>query len=322
MSWFRELTGFDESAASVRTMLEVDGTTMRSLANGRVMQAGRLTTPTLRELRAHGETSLPTGQLSVREVVADVAALHRDPANAQAVFQVASQFNLLEMVSSSVTPEAGVTGYEHDNTQGPACAIACGASTIWRNWFVEINGEAGQTTDRQLDMLADVGADLGNPHNTDNTDNRLWTMRNGYALANGNGLDLLPEDHDLLRIGIHADTEVTLDDAGHTVTQLYCSALPVAYTDASSEALEPLARMILNSSYEATLWAARRKHAAGGSPIVYLTLLGGGVFGNKTTWITDALRRAFAIHSDSPLDVRIVSYGGPSAAIAPLLTTA
>lgn len=80
-------------------------------------------------------------------------------------------------------------------------------------------------------MLADVGTDLRN------TDNRLWTMRNGYALATGNGLDSLPDDHDLVRIGIHADT----------VTQLYCSALPVTYTDASSEALEPLARMILNS---------------------------------------------------------------------------
>jgi hypothetical protein len=319
MSWFHDLTGFDESAETVRTMLEVDGTAMRSLANGRVMQAGRLTTPTLRELRAHGETSLPTGQLSVREVVADVAALHRDPANAKAVFQVASQFNLLEMAGPSVTPEAGVTCYEHDKTQGPACAIACGAGTIWRNWFVEIDGEAGQTTDSQLDMLADVGADLGNPHQTDN---RLWTMRNGYALATGNGLDSLADHHDLVRIGRHADTEVTLGNAGHTVTQLYCSALPAAYTNASAEALEPLARMILNSSYEATLWAARRQHASGGSPIVYLTLLGGGVFGNKTTWITDALRRAFAIHRDSPLDVRIVSYGGPSAAIAPLLTTA
>ena len=316
MSWFRELTGFEENAASVRTMLEVDGAAMRSLANGRVMQAGRLATPTLGELRAHGETSLPTGQLSVREVVADVAALHRDPANANAIFQVASQFNLLEMVSPNVTPEAGVTGYEHDKTQGPACAIACGAGTIWRNWFAEIDGEVGQTADRQLDMLADVGADLNN------TNNQLWTMRNGYALATGNGLESLPDDHDLLRIGIHADTEVTLDNASHTATQLYCSALPVAYTDASAEALEPLARMILNSSYEATLWAARRHHAAGGSPIVYLTLLGGGVFGNKTTWITDALRRAFAIHRNSPLDVRIVSHRHPTAAISPLLTTA
>jgi len=30
----------------------------------------------------------------------------------------------------------GVTRYQHDHTQGPACAIACGAATIYRNYFV------------------------------------------------------------------------------------------------------------------------------------------------------------------------------------------
>jgi hypothetical protein len=49
--------------------------------------------------------------------------MHRLPENAGALFQVASQFNLLEMVSPSVTPEDGVTRYQDDHTQGPACAI-------------------------------------------------------------------------------------------------------------------------------------------------------------------------------------------------------
>ncbi|MCK5683507.1 hypothetical protein KAJ27_05280 [bacterium] len=54
------------------------------------------------------------------------------------MFQVASQFNLLEMVSPGVTPEEGVGRYEHDHTQGPACAIACGVGTIYRNYFEAI----------------------------------------------------------------------------------------------------------------------------------------------------------------------------------------
>jgi len=57
--------------------------------------------------------------------------MHADSANAGAIFQVASQFNLLEMVSDNVTPEQGVTRYERDATQGPACAIAAGAGTIY-----------------------------------------------------------------------------------------------------------------------------------------------------------------------------------------------
>jgi len=39
---------------------------------------------------------------------------------APAPFQVASQFNLLEMTGPSVTPEHGVARYAHDPTQGPA----------------------------------------------------------------------------------------------------------------------------------------------------------------------------------------------------------
>ncbi len=315
MNWFLELTGFTESAHSVKKNLVLEGPMMRSTVNGRSMRFGELSTPSLAELRARcDQTTLPHGSLRVSEVVADVAALHSDPANEGAFFQVASQFNLLEMVSPSVRPESGVTQYEGDCTQGPACAIACGAGTIFRNWFIELAGKRGQTERHQLDMLADVGRDLGNEND------RLWTMRNGYALATGSGLGALADDHDQLRIGIHAGTEVTLASAGHLVTQAYCSALPVAYTDATPEQLEPLARLILNSSYEATIAAARLHHAAGGSPLVYLTLLGGGVFGNPTPWIIHAMQRAFDLHRDAPLDVRIVSYRTPRPEIATLLT--
>jgi hypothetical protein len=42
---------------------------------------------------------------------------------------------------------------------------------------------------------------------------------------------------------------------------------------------------------------------------VYLTMLGGGAFGNKREWITDAITRSLAIFKDFDLDVGIVSYG-------------
>jgi hypothetical protein len=86
--------------------------------------------------------------------------LMRLPEYAGALFQVASQFNLLEMVSPEVTPEQGVTRYQHDKTQGPACAIAAGAATIYRDYFVPVGDAVGQTSERQLDALADLGAAL------------------------------------------------------------------------------------------------------------------------------------------------------------------
>ena len=316
MDWFYELTGFSESDGSVKKNLTLDGTTMTSAANNRTMPVGTLATPSLAELRTQLDAAdLPTGQLRVSEVIGDAGALHADPANARAFFQVASQFNLLEMVGPGVSPESGVTQYEGDKTQGPACAMACGAATIYRNWLVPIEGQIGQTGKRQLDMLADVGAHLGNDKD------RLWTMRNGYALATGDGIADLPDEHDLLRIGLQIDAEVTtVDDGhGHLVTQAFCSALPVAYTEVDADKLELLARMILNSSYDATLCAARLHHAAGGSPKVFLTLIGGGVFGNKWRWIDHALQRAFERHRDAPLDVRIVSYGSSNPDLVPLL---
>ncbi len=104
------------------------------------------------------------------------------------MFQVASQFNLLEMTSPNVIPEDGVGIYERDFSQGPACAIAAGAGTIYRNYFVKVNGQIGQSSQNQIDCLADIGERLGN------TDQRLWKMVNGYALPSAEGLESI-NDH-------------------------------------------------------------------------------------------------------------------------------
>ena len=127
--WFEVLTGFkEESPDQVRANIVVANNTMTSTVNEKTMVYGRLETPTLAELRTRAQThQLIKGQLTLCEVVGDAKLLHQDVANAGALFQVASQFNLLEMVSPSATPEDGVGIYEYDHTQGPACAIAAGA---------------------------------------------------------------------------------------------------------------------------------------------------------------------------------------------------
>ena len=61
-------------------------------------------------------SSAPTGRLKVSVITGDVRKMHRSPEYAGALFQVASQFNLLEMVSPTITPEDGVTRYQHDKT--------------------------------------------------------------------------------------------------------------------------------------------------------------------------------------------------------------
>ena len=120
-----------------------------------------------------------------------------------------------------------------------------------------------------------------------------------------------------LLIGVHSDVEVTdqLSEKPLRVSQAYCSALPVAYGNDRVPTFywAAFGTLILEASYEATLWAGVLNAQRTGSNIVLLTRLGGGVFGNDKAWIDSAIRRAFKLVGHFDLDVRLVSYGAPSA---------
>jgi hypothetical protein len=318
VNWFEDLMGFQElSYEETRKNLEVGGKTLRSKVNGRTYSIGELEIPSLRELRNRAKSVMDrlAGTLKVANVSGDVRKMHGDPTNGDAMFQVASQFNLLEMVGPGVTPEDGVTRYVRDHTQGPACAIAAGAATVYRNYFVPVDGGTGQTRDRQVDCLRDLGAALGNDRNM------LWTMRNGYALCTENGLatmarklealdaDAIADLRDLVRVGVHTGVQVTEGpESNLVVSQVFCSALPVSYTNIPSEHWKAFAVLVLEAAYEATAWAAVINAHRRSSKILFLTQLGGGAFGNEPQWIHDAMRRALKHLTAVDLDVRIVSF--------------
>lgn len=331
MTWFERLTGFAETTyAETRSRLRVTGGRLVSDACDETYAVGRLETPALADLRAR--TSAPTRarHLTLGVLTGDVRALHCDPANAGALFQVASQFNLLEMPGPDVTPEHGVAGYEHDHTQGPACAIAAGAGTIFRNYFAPVGDQQGQTAARQLDMLRDLEAALAD--GLGQQAGTLWTMRNGYAFPHPDhlprieahlaGLSETARDalRARLRIGVHWDVEVTEPGAarGTLVTQAYCAALPILYMRRAPEACAQLASLILEASYEASLRAASDNAARGGSNRVLLTRVGGGVFGNADDWINAAILRALRLMEGHDLDVSMVCFGAPEPAVLAL----
>ena len=315
MTWFEDLTGCSErSAEDVRAHLVVDGPRLRSRLNGKSWCHGELETPTLAQLRERAQNTLQASRpISLREVIANVQHLHHNVANQSALFQVASQFNLLEMMAPDVTPEWGVGIYERDPTQGPACAIAAGAGTIFRNYFVDVNGRIGQTEKNQIDCLAGIGTLLGN------TEQRLWRMVNGYALPSAAGLKEINDKlraldepgrdrlRQSLQIGLQWDTQVTIDNASHTVSQAYCSALPISYTDHALDLWSPFATLVLEASYEATLCAAIINAKRTGNNALFLTLVGGGAFGNELDWIMHAIRRSLNLYFDSGLEVVLVS---------------
>lgn len=126
-----------------------------------------------------------------------------------------------------------------------------------------------------------------------------------------------------LRIGIHSGVEVPFRardlstgetdlipvQERHTVSQAFCSALACGYARGSPEQWEPLARIVLEATYEATLWAAASEQQRGiGSGVVYLTFVGGGVFRNRPEWIEQAIGRACACLRGYPLTVKVCHY--------------
>ncbi len=379
-TWFEQLFGFREptglgAAQQVQAQVELspDGEWLHSRANGRRFRCGRLEVVSLAQLRARSLPAAAESRLSFREVVGDVRALHRDPGHDGALFQAASQFNLLEMVSPEAAPEDGVTIYSGDPTQGPACAMSCAAGTLLRNSLVDVDAieqaiassnlppqgssevagtsaterdevgsnpwvagnvqapgtRLGQSSERQIDCSLALHNRLA--AQLDVAGQRLWRMKNGYALATAEQLALIStwlkcadaSEIDALRsdlhIGVQWNVGVTADSAHHAVTQAYCSAMPVAYNRVAPHLWEPLARIVLEATYEATLLAAAENARQTGNATVLLTLVGGGVFGNEFVWIVDALSRALDLVREHPLDVRMVSYGSENPALKSLL---
>lgn len=329
-SWFRQLFGFEETSfKATRKRFKLEKDVLVAPGRKRFL-VGKFEHPNVAEiqkrLKVRSASSkkdvlkwkAPKG-LTFENVAGDVGELHRDPANAGAVFQVASQFNCLEMVSPSVRPEDGITIYEDDRTQGPVCAMSCPAASVYRNYLVK---GTGQADGKQLDLLCGVAKLV------DNNKFGYWKMENGYCLPQSDGslaplaarlkksAKLLAGVRDNLCVGVHWSTSV--EGAKHEVCQVFCSGLPLEYApETPMQDWLPFAEAVLDGAYEATLGvAAILAKKADKRIVVYLTMLGGGVFGNAPEWIAGALERSLKIYSHAPLDVRLVHYkalpaGGP-----------
>ena len=316
-NWFEQLFGFEEGPYPwTQKQFEVDGPWLTSKHIDRRYQFGHFSTPTISELRKSVKRNIGPSTLS-HEVVGDALLLHADPANAGDMFQVASQFNALEFPSPETVPEDGITDYEYDATQGPACSLAAAAGTVYRNYLVKLNGHTGQSAQYQINNLHTLENMLsGGPY---------WQVTNGYVESSAQQLSNLAADvrkydrDDLVgavRIGLQGQTEVTfsnrftINKEPHLVNQAYCSAISCGYSTVETEAWEPIATIALDAAYEGTLLAAATMRDQGiGTGRVWLTFIGGGVFGNKDNWILKSMQRAIQLSADLSLHILIAHYG-------------
>lgn len=328
MSWFNDIFGFDESTyARTQANFYAEGPLLHTrVLPSRTFHSGILTLPSLAELRKTVcglEVNRGDG-IKLSSLIADAYELHGRPEAKGALIQVASQFNLLEMPDELTPPEKGITDYQHDYTQGPSCAMACAAATVFRNYLVSVGTQTGQTQTSQLNTLADMDRAIGIEG---------IRMQNGYALLSpdtvldiGRHIESLDEPsqdrlRQSLRVGIHSNTEVTIPGVpkSQRVTQVFCSALPVAYHHSPRKDWAPFASLVLEASYEATLLAAAINYHQTGNPVVYLTMVGSGAFGNDVSWVVSALRRALYLVRHYSLDVHLVSYQQVPVEIASLI---
>mmetsp|Transcript_92600 Transcript_92600/g.163805 ORF Transcript_92600/g.163805 Transcript_92600/m.163805 type:complete len:459 (+) Transcript_92600:3-1379(+) len=344
-TWFAKLFGFVEGHRSfeeVQAAFAVDGSTLYCKENRQSYNIGDFSCPTLAELRSLATALSDGSELRVRHTVTNnVAEDHIAPENKGALIQAASQFNCLEMTDASVSPEAGITGVMADATQGPACAVATAPALLYRNYLISVHDGRlgtkkpegrGQTARMQLNNCRDLEELL-----LRKTGQQFWEVRNGYLRSDSARLQRLSawlDDEKLrgelkeqLRIGVTWNAQVvSMGSApGQCVSQAWCSAVPAGSIGEKCEGVapcthrdwEPLARLVLEATYEATLLAAIVNRGITGSRKVLLCMVGSGVFFNRTEWIVDAINAALRSLASTGLgcDVYLNHYQRIDAAI-------
>ena len=337
-SWFNDLFGFDEPMDNWE--ITVKNFEMRNdmlickkkvntqfyVGSFECLSVSELNQRILSELDKGGPSSLGTLSFNHDAKPTGIYPLHFDTNNNGAVFQAASQFNCLEMASREVTPEAGIAIYVDDKTQGPACALACPAGTVYRNYFVkhndgttDIHGTSTGQNIKQLDNMKQVGGFLNN------SKHQYWTMSNGYLIAenkasmaelNSRLNTFSPAIQDLVCVGVHWNTSVA-HPSKNRVCQVYASAIPCKYSAnpppymPTTDEWYQFANMALNAAYEATLAVATILSLKEKKRIkCYLTTIGGGAFGNEDSWISSAIKQALDKFINYPIDVVLIHHGG------------
>ena len=235
---------------------------------------------------------------------ADVAALQATAENEGALFQAASNFNGVESVSDQYAPDIGnfLTYYVYDRTQGPSASVSAGGAAITRcvaAFYSEENAgrpeEWDQNAGRQVEMLGDAEI------------RRYFSVRNGYVVNTG-AEEVIPAKStpnyraalNKVRVVAHLDAQVTSGgraccgaqavDVPRKVSQVFCAAMNIGQGDTGAfnktlPGWEEKAEFLLRAAYEGTYLAA----ICNGCKQLYLTLIGGGVFGNPQETIHEII---------------------------------
>jgi hypothetical protein len=251
----------------------------------------------------------------------DVGSLQANPDNKGATFQVASNFNCLEFVDHNDSASKGISKYIYDLTQGPAASISASPGTVYRNYFIPHNQDGGKYTGQlkqQINLLDKF------PY---------LTIRNGYIIFSDEevaylkSMNLNYEDFSDIQVGIQKKVQVTsgLKRGGkitlckseeQIINQVFTAALNLGGLNSKYSKIpeiQKLAKFLLKGAYMATIFSAienanNQPASFKGRNKLYLTLIGGGVFGNEHSWIAEALYSCIDLIKQSGLQIYLIIY--------------
>jgi len=231
----------------------------------------------------------------------DVGYLQALVSNKKAVFQVASNFNGIEAITEDGHPDHDhfTEIYWRDNTQGPAASISAGAAAIARvhSAFLGTSNDLttwSQTKKRQLNFMENL-----KDH---------FPQHNGYVILSGTEPKFpRVESKDYYKLLLmsktcyHKNCQVTTGhkstiglekvlNTSQVVDQCLCAAINIAQgasgmVNATMLDIESKCRFALDLAYFGTYLEA----IINGRSRIFLSMVGGGAFGNKKEWIYSAM---------------------------------
>jgi len=303
---------------------------MTSFANERVFRVGNFEAIACKNFKKHQNIPgvslkliLGNGEKTTNYDQIDIGSLQAKPENRGATFQVASNFNCLEFVSENGSAKEGITKYVADYTQGPTASISAAPGTLYRNYFLPHkvdNKEYVGQLQKQINLLDNI---------------KLLNIKNGYVfLQSDNEWNNIQNsnfnfnDPSLIKVGVHRLVEVTsgqkrngsidiITNKNQLINQVFTAAMSMDTVSGkwrNSALSENIAKFILRGAYRGTILAAidNSRTLNGteypGKNRCFLTMIGGGVFGNKYEWILDCILEQQDIIVGSGLEIIFVCY--------------
>ena len=236
--------------------------------------------------------------ITFEHIIGDIIDLQKNLENNDASFQIASQFNCLEMIDQYVSPIDGITNYYKDKTQGPLAVICTPYALAWRNYVFK-----DYTHESQIDMTHD----LLSYFQTINL-SISWHVINGYLIIDEDNLNKINE---ILKIEVlynnakeyvvvcmQRNVNVILNGVYYnTISHIFCSGIPLSYYPnnmINKNDWNLLSMLILETQYELTMLCSIYNNILkNNNQPLFLTKIGVGAFGMNKNILIKAIEKAY-----------------------------